>query len=524
MSLLEDLFHHQILTPEVWKQSQGADEDASENHSLLQQLAQWRRRDLLDESKLLSYLSEQYGIPLLSQLPELPQLPEESASNLKTYEETQILCIDSCNEQKNTPIAILSLDSDWSSINALNFQRETPFQCFLASSHEVSRILAEQNPSSTRSLFPEDASVMEQVHQLLENALAARCSDIHLEPRSRGLIIRFRIDGYLKEEPSFPIELQALILSRIKLISGMDIAIRRHSQDGNYTYHSRSGQVVDLRVSSLPTQSGEKLVLRLLEQTSVQHKLETLGFFKEDLKVLREVSCARSGLILVVGPTGSGKTTTLYALLNEMDHRQKNIITIENPVEYHLSGINQVSVDSEHGVSFADTLRASLRQDPDVILVGEIRDEETAEIAVRAALTGHLVLSTLHSNDASTCIQRLINLGVSADLLSETLKLVLSQRLLRRACTHSELAFELTHPESEIHCSRCQNTGYSGRIPIYELLKINTLLRERICSKMTGEQLIAPDKDLYFHSMKQTANRLLKSGLTDKQELQSLFL
>ena len=216
----------------------------------------------------------------------------------------------------------------------------------------------------------------------------------------------------------------------------MDITVRRRPQDVHYPYTSNGSRHFDVRVSTLPRQSGEILVLRLLDQTPLQHKLEALGFFKNDLEMLYQASQAPSGLILMVGPTGGGKTTTLYAILNALNSQEKNILTIENPVEYHIEGITQVSVKPQHGLGFAETLRAALRQDLDVILIGEIRDEETASIAVKASLTGYFVLSTLHSNGAVTAIQRLLNLGISLDLLAETLTVILSQRIVRRLCSH----------------------------------------------------------------------------------------
>jgi type II secretory ATPase GspE/PulE/Tfp pilus assembly ATPase PilB-like protein len=303
----------------------------------------------------------------------------------------------------------------------------------------------------------------------------------------------------------------------------MDIAVRRRPQDGHYTYRSNGSRNFDVRVSTLPGQSGEKLVLRLLDQTPVQHKLEALGFFKNDLEMLYQASQAPNGLILMVGPTGSGKTTTLYAILNALNSQEKNILTIENPVEYHIEGITQVSVKPEQGLGFAETLRAALRQDPDVILIGEIRDEETASIAVKAALTGHLVLSTLHSNDAVTAIQRLLNLGIAPDLLAETLTVIVSQRLVRRLCSHHNTEKTLTR-KTDKNCLRCRGTGYSGRIPVYEILKVNTLVRNRIQAGETGNKLIRPDTELYFHTMEQTAKRLAKEGLTDWKELQPLLL
>ena len=252
------------------------------------------------------------------------------------------------------------------------------------------------------------------------------------------------------------------------------------------------------------------MVLRLLDQIPVTHNLEALGFFEEDLSVLKNACRAASGMVIMVGPTGSGKTTTLYAMLNLINSPSRNILTIENPVEYELPGITQISIDPDQDLDFSKTLRAALRQDPDVILIGEIRDEETAEIAVKAALTGHLVLTTLHSRDALTVIQRLKNLGISADLLSETLNLIVSQKLVRRLCRHHR---------REKNCRNCRGTGYHGRTPLYEILKLDQNLRDRIRENVSGPALLEGIEGVYFRGMKETAGLLLEQRITDKKEL-----
>jgi len=306
-------------------------------------------------------------------------------------------------------------------MNQVAFHLGEPIYWYLAQQEQIEALL------ETSHLQIEDADIFatDRIHHLFEEAVSRRGSDIHLEPEKNQLRVRFRIDGYLQDSAPMPMSFHPLIFSRIKLLAGMDIAVRRRPQDGHYTYNSNSNRIFDVRVSTLPGQFGEKMVLRLLDQTPVQHKLEALGFFKNDLEMLYQASQAPSGLILMVGPTGSGKTTTLYAILNALNSEEKNILTIE-----------QVSVKPEQGLGFADTLRAVLCQDPDVLLIGEIRDEETANIAVKAALMGHLVLSTLHSSDAVTAIQRLLNLGIAPDLLAETLTVIVSQRLVRRLCSH----------------------------------------------------------------------------------------
>ena len=511
MGLLDELVHEEDLDPEVMRQTGSTYLNLSE----LEKIRHLIQMDLLDESQLLRNLSNRYGLPLLSNTHVEVQNHEKPLFSKQLYERTGILAM----RFGSKCVALLSVQSNWLSVNQVTFQLGAPVSWYLAQQQQIEALLE----TSKLPAADDDFSATGRIQQIFEEAISRRCSDIHLEPEKNKLRIRYRIDGYLQDAAAIPLSSHPLILSRLKLLAGMDIAVRRRPQDGHYTYRSNGGRHFDFRVSSLPGQSGEKLVLRLLDQTPVQHKLEALGFFKNDLEMLYQASQAPSGLILMVGPTGSGKTTTLYAIINALNSQEKNILTIENPVEYHIEGITQVSVKPEQGLGFAETLRAALRQDPDVILIGEIRDEETASIAVKAALTGHLVLSTLHSNDAVTAIQRLLNLGIAPDLLAETLTVIVSQRLVRRICAHQKTG-KLLNGKNDNNCLRCRGTGYSGRIPVYEILKVNSFVRNRIQAGETGNKLIRPDTELYFHTMEQTAQRLAKEGLTDWKELQPLLI
>ncbi len=511
MGLLDELVQEGDLDPEVMRQTGNTYQNLSE----LEKIQRLLQMDLLDEFHLLRNLSTRYGLPLFSTTRDEVHNHENLLLSKQVYERTGILPM-----RLGTKCAgLVSVQSNWLKMNQVAFQLGEAVYWHLAQQRQLEALL----DNSQIPLSGANVSATDRIHQVFEEAISLRGSDIHLEPEKNKLRIRYRIDGYLRDATAMPLSLHPLILSRIKLLAGMDIAVRRRPQDGHYTYHSNGNRLFDVRVSTLPGQLGEKLVLRLLDQTPVQHKLEALGFFKNDLEMLYQASRAPSGLILMVGPTGSGKTTTLYAILNALNSQEKNILTIENPVEYHIEGITQVSVNPEQGLGFAETLRAALRQDPDVLLIGEIRDEETASIAVKAALTGHLVLSTLHSSDAVTSIQRLLNLGIAPDLLAETLTVIISQRLVRRLCSHDND----DKPDSKtIHknCLRCRGTGYSGRIPVYEILKVNSLVRDRIQAGDTGRKLIRPGPELYFHTMEQTAQRLTKEGLTDWKELQPLLL
>ncbi len=353
----------------------------------------------------------------------------------------------------------------------------------------------------------EDAPIIRFVSMLIFEAFKMRASDIHVEPMSNRLRIRYRIDGELQEVQAPPKKIQPPIISRIKLLAGMKIEEKRLPQDGRILV-TVMGKTLDLRVSALPGIYGESVVMRILDKSSLLLGLGELGFLGEDQKKWVEVIKTTNGIILVTGPTGSGKTTTLYAVLNELNTPDKKIITVEDPVEYQLSGINQVQVKPQIDLTFANVLRSMLRQAPDVILVGEIRDSETAEIAVRAALTGHLVFSTLHTNDSASALTRLIDMGIKPFLVSSSIQAVLAQRLVRTICKKcaedyrpSEEILKMIEQEmgKEIlktatfkkgrGCGECNNTGYRGRIGIYELLIMSDKIRELVMEEIVARQI-----------------------------------
>ncbi|MCK5228638.1 MAG: Flp pilus assembly complex ATPase component TadA [Desulfobulbaceae bacterium] len=330
-----------------------------------------------------------------------------------------------------------------------------------------------------------EAPVIKYVNNLIDTAVNQRASDIHMEPFEDGLRIRFRIDGILYDYEIPPLSMQAAIISRTKLLAALDIAERRLPQDGKISVRI-SGKEVDLRVSTLPTVYGEGVVIRILEQASIIIDMSHLGMQADIEKQFKKIISLSDGIMLVTGPTGSGKTTTLYCALNFINSESNKIITIEDPVEYQLRGINQIQVKAEIGLTFAAGLRSIVRQDPDVIMIGEIRDLETAEIAVQSSLTGHLVFSTLHTNDAVSAVIRLIDIGVESFLISSSLRGVLAQRLVRRICpacreARGNVSEFLGHkPDGEDFqlfegkgCQQCSKTGYSGRIGIYEILTVS---------------------------------------------------
>jgi type IV pilus assembly protein PilB len=329
------------------------------------------------------------------------------------------------------------------------------------------------------------------LHLIISHALKERASDIHFEPTETEVKIRFRVDGVLRHMMTFPKHLSNSIISSIKILGRMDIAEKRVPLDGGFQVEIEN-KVVDLRVSSFPTNEGEKIVIRLLDKEGVLFSLEELGFMPDTLKKVLPVISKNDGIILVTGPTGSGKTTTLYAILNQIKSVEKNIVTIEDPIEYHLELINQSQVNPKAGLTFARGLRSFLRQDPDIILVGEVRDGETAEIAFQAALTGHLVFSTLHTNDAAATVTRLMDMGVEPYLVSSSVVGVLAQRLVRRVC--SRCAEEYTPEEDALNwsgleaaehkfirgsgCSNCHGSGYKGRVGLFEFLVPSTKMQE----------------------------------------------
>ena len=344
---------------------------------------------------------------------------------------------------------------------------------------------------------------MRLVNAVMTDAIRKRASDIHIEPYEKVLRIRFRIDGVLYEIMQPPLRLKNAITSRIKVMANLDIAERRLPQDGRIKMKLSGNKEMDFRVSVLPTMAGEKVVLRLLDKSNLQLDMTKLGFEENALKHFKEAISKPYGMVLVTGPTGSGKTTTLYSALAELNKVSTNISTAEDPVEFNLVGINQVQMHEDIGLNFAAALRAFLRQDPDVIMVGEIRDFETAEIGIKAALTGHLVLSTLHTNDAPSTVNRLLNMGVEPFLVASSVNVILAQRLARVICSHCKepnpvsvdvlremgWAGEPFTPCRGAGCPNCGGTGFRGRIALYEVMTMSDGVREQILAGATALDL-----------------------------------
>ena len=377
-----------------------------------------------------------------------------------------------------------------------------------------------------------EPTVVNLVDLIIHEAIGARASDIHVEPFEKSLKVKYRIDGLLHDMSPPPKHLQSAITSRLKIMAGMNIAERFVPQDGHINFDTPRGKV-DLRVATVPTVYGESVVLRILDRTAALFGLDELGLPEHHLGQYKHLLGSPHGIVLVTGPTGSGKTTTLYASLNHIYTPTLKIITIEDPVEYRLDGVNQIPVNPKRGLGFADGLRAILRQDPDVVMVGEIRDRETADIAIRSALTGHMVFSTLHTNDAAGAIARLIDMGVEPFLIASSLRAVLAQRLVRRICPHCKrptqpgdaVLSRMGHRANDdttfyegASCRECRQTGYLGRMGLFELLYITDAVQEAIGRRASSSQIAAIANEGYM-PMVEDGYRKAAAGLTTVAEV-----
>jgi general secretion pathway protein E/type IV pilus assembly protein PilB len=380
-----------------------------------------------------------------------------------------------------------------------------------------------------------DAPIIKLVNTLIVEAFKARASDIHLEPLNKTFRVRYRIDGVMHEMKSPPKRLQASIISRLKIQASMSIAERRIPQDGRIQT-SVGGKLIDLRVSCIPTQHGESIVMRILDKEGLRLGLPELGFFTDDQQTFERLIGLPDGILLVTGPTGSGKTTTLYSCLNFINRPDRKIITVEDPVEYLLAGINQVQVSEIVGLTFAAALRAMLRQAPNIIMLGEIRDMETASIAINASLTGHLVFSTLHTNDAPGAVTRLIDIGVKPFLVASSTRALMAQRLVRKICKKCPIPYQPTESElvalaldpSKVAsatfmkgkgCNDCNKTGYRGRFGIFEIFVIDDEARKLIYDRVPSSILRSRAREMGMRTLREDGARKVMAGLTTAEEV-----
>ena len=377
------------------------------------------------------------------------------------------------------------------------------------------------------------APVVRLVHNILESAVRKKASDIHIEYDGDYMRIRFRIDGILVEHMKTSAKAYKAVISRIKIMAKLNISEKRLPQDGRI-YLAVDNKPVDFRVSTMPTSKDEKVVMRVLDKSSFMVSKEKLGFSEESIKIYDNLLSKPYGLILVVGPTGSGKTTTLYSMLNQLNDIEKNILTIEDPVEYELQGINQSQINYKAGLDFASALRAFLRQDPDIIMVGEIRDHDTAEIAIRASLTGHLVLSTLHANTAIGAISRLSDMGMDSFLITSSLVGVVAQRLVRKICPHCKVPYEASIGDKKAlnydinkpltlykgeGCDKCNKTGYKGRLGIYEMIQVTKPIRDLIDQGAKEDEIFKKANEIGMKDMRQDASIKVINGQTTVAEM-----
>ena len=516
---------------------------------------------MLDEQELTSFLAKQYGVPSINLAdfeisPDVLQLvPAELAKR------HQLLPV---NRAGATLIVAMSDPANIYAIDDLKFRTGLNIEVVVASEVAIDEaitryyekqvsyddVLGDIDADSVELGADEDdvnivdlekasgeAPVIKLCNVILLNAIKKRASDIHIEPYEKAFRVRYRIDGVLYEEnQALPLKLKAAVTSRVKIMSQLDISERRLPQDGRIKLKLGKNKEMDFRVSVLPTLFGEKIVLRLLDKSNLQLDMTKLGFEDKQLADFMKAIHQPYGMVLVTGPTGSGKTTTLYSALQELNKTTRNISTAEDPVEYNLMGINQVQMHEDVGLNFATALRAFLRQDPNIIMVGEIRDFETAEIAVKAALTGHLVLSTLHTNDAPSTISRLLNMGVEPFLVTASVNLILAQRLARKICSECKQPIETNvkaltdlgvKPEIAQNlqmfkgagCRTCSNTGYKGRIAIYEVMPFSEPLKELVLQGASTAEVKAEAIRGGMKSLRMAGIEKLLDGITTVEEV-----
>jgi type IV pilus assembly protein PilB len=514
---------------------------------------------LVDEGELTTVLSEQYGIPsvnldeveipgdVIELVPEgvatkyqiVPVNRAGSTLMIAAADPTNVETIDAIRFKTDLDVEVV-IASEGAIKRAINryYDSSSTLQEVMAKMDEEVDLVEDEEEISISELekATEDAPVIKLVNSILTDAIKKKASDIHVEPFEDEFRVRFRIDGMLYEVTKLPLKFKNAVTSRLKIMSKLDIAERRLPQDGRIKLKLAKGEEMDFRVSVLPSLFGEKVVLRLLDKSNLQLDMTKLGFEEEALEDFKRSIHQPFGMVLVTGPTGSGKTTTLYSALSDLNKISENISTAEDPVEFNLKGITQVHMNEDIGLNFAAALRSFLRQDPDIIMVGEIRDFETAEIAVKAALTGHMVLSTLHTNDAPSTINRLLNMGVEPFLVSSSLNCIVAQRLARRVCSSCQekvnvpvqALIDLGFDEGEAQsvtcyqgrgCNICNNTGFKGRIALYEVMVVGDEIKEYILNGASAAEIKREAIRLGMKTLRQSGLTKLREGITTVEEV-----
>lgn len=518
------------------------------------------KNNLISEPDLTSFLSKQYGVPSIN----LAEFEVDAAIiKIIPVEIAQKYQIIPVNRAGSTLIIAMSDPSNIFAIDDIKFMTGYNVEVVVASESAIKtaidkyydqsasladvmsdlemedvEVIGDEEEVDISSLerATEDAPVVKLVNLILTDAIKKKASDIHIEPYERTFRVRYRIDGVLYEVMKPPLKLKNAITSRLKIMAELDIAERRLPQDGRIKIKLGGGKDMDFRVSCLPTLFGEKIVLRLLDKSNLQLDMTKLGYEPESLEHFKKEIHKPFGMVLVTGPTGSGKTVSLYSALSELNKTTENISTAEDPVEFNFAGINQVQMHEDIGLNFAAALRSFLRQDPDIIMIGEIRDFETAEIGIKAALTGHLVLSTLHTNDAPATINRLLNMGIEPFLVASAVNLITAQRLARRVCEECKAAEEIpvqalidagVSPEDApayvcyrgTGCPKCNGTGYKGRVGFYQVMPMLEEIRELILNGANTAEIKRESMRLGVKTMRQSGLTKLKEGVTSFEEV-----
>ncbi|MBW2447717.1 MAG: type IV-A pilus assembly ATPase PilB [Deltaproteobacteria bacterium] len=547
----ELLVKESLLSAEQLEQ---AEEQASKSGERLG--AQITKLGYLEEAELSDFIAKQYGVPsidledfepdpdVLELIPEdvamkhsvVPVNRAGSTLVLATADPANIIAIDDIKflTGYNVDVVVASEDSIKSAIDRWYDRGDMLADVMADFDDSDIDVISDEDDVDVNQLAAEseDAPVVKLVNLILTDAIKRVASDIHIEPYEKSFRVRYRIDGVLYEVMKPPMKLKNALLSRLKIMAELDIAERRLPQDGRIKLKMGRGREMDFRVSVLPTLFGEKIVLRLLDKSNLQLDMTKLGFEQTQLDVFKDCIHRPYGMVLVTGPTGSGKTTTLYSALSELNQTSENLSTAEDPVEFNLTGINQVQMHEDIGLNFAAALRSFLRQDPDIIMVGEIRDFETAEIAVKAALTGHMVLSTLHTNDAPSTVNRLLNMGIEPFLVSSSVNCIVAQRLARRICEEckerdpevtvealmkagmDEAAAKEVNPMKGRGCNRCSDTGYKGRVALYEVMELSEELKDFVLNGASAAELKREAIRQGMCTLRKSALRMLLEEVT----------
>ncbi|WLD92251.1 GspE/PulE family protein [Alkalihalobacillus sp. AL-G] len=496
-------------------------------------------RGYITERKLIEVLEFQLGIPHVR----LPTIPIDSTLTTLVHKDLARKNVYLPIQKQNDKLVVAMADPlDFHSIEDLRLSTGFQIKPVIASKTDIIQAINKyySNDSIKDSSIDEanesdqiSASAIRVVEQLLTNAIESFASDIHLDPHENQLVVRYRIDGLLHNEQSFAKSMQSAIISRIKVMAELDITEFRVPQDGR-TKIKLNDTKIDLRISTIPTMYGEKVVIRILDLSKTHLRMSNLSLTEKNEENFLQLLDKPNGLVLLTGPTGSGKTSTLYTGLNHLNSETVNIITIEDPVEYQLEGINQIQVNDSVGLTFSTGLRSILRQDPNIIMVGEIRDAQTAEIAIQASLTGHLVLSTLHTNDAISSITRLIDMGIEPYLISSSVSGVVGQRLVRKTCDDCKVSYEPTDQEKQLFatynmkidklyrgagCTSCRSTGFLRRIPIHEVLIIDDTIRDLIINKASNASIRNHYQSIGTQWLIEDGLEKAKKGLTTVEEV-----